>query len=560
MTEGVSGPALTRPARLGPWWLALLVFLLHLLPTGGHLQSPDEELLYRMSEGFAFRFSSSVEPLEYDRTQGMLLVPEGQTFATRRGRDRSFYAQYLPLQPLLATPLLWAARATEPLLADRFAKVQWPTMAGLYHDGSARERWQRGVLVLFFNPIVSALTALVLVRIGERLTGSRRAGLTTAVLWAVGTIGWAHSKTFFTEPLAGLLALLALESLHRFAQHREIRAALLCGAWLALGNWVRVDGPFISAGVLLVMGWLVLRNTSTLNARALVPLVIAGSLAAGAFLVLQGYNARRIGSSDLTAGYSHQSEGVKFTTPLLVGLHGLLMTPGKGLFFFSPAAVLTVWGWCIARRRGVDGVDMMDGVDSNAPLVPSSLILHPSSFRFHPSSLFLLPLLPFSIAMATWQNWDGGWCWGPRHIVQIHPALMVGTAFLFRKPIGSVARILGVVIGALGAAVQLFGTSQSPLDYYTEYYRTLHDGVYHRTAYREGELLTFYSKFRLVDAATGAPVSALETPSPMVNTLYLPQESQWASYPDLWRGGFCDWYFWRAVFPRETPDLWSQEP
>lgn len=520
------GPAPRRALAL----LALAVFLLHFLVSGGHLQSPDEELLFRTAESIAHRGSTSVAPLEYDTVRGQLLVPAHATFATRQGRDGRFFTQYLPLQPLLAVPLVWLADATAPVLAEPFAARAWPTMASQNHGADPAEFWRRGVVVLFFNPILSVLSALALARIAASVVGSWRAGLLTAVLWAFGTIGWAHAKTFFTEPLAGLFGLLALERLlrwHAAEPPLRMREALWMGAWLALGVFTRVDFPFVAAGLLGVMGVHALRSVDrAVNVRTV---VVAGACAAIAFAALQGWNGLRFGGGDVTAGYGDQSEGVKFTTPLFVGLQGLLGSPGKGMFFFSPALLVAAWGWMRAGRE--------------------------ASFA---KVATLVGFLPFFIAMAKWQNWEGGWCWGPRHIVQIHLPLMLGAAFVVSDMTCALRRWAVIAIGIAGVCANVLGTSQSPTDYYHEFYRTPQDGVYFPTAYRPDEVPRVSQMFRVtLTERPEAAVSPARMPAPIANSLYIPQESQWFAYPQMLEMGYLDWYFFRVLAPRESPDLWS---
>lgn len=526
--------------------LAIAVFVLHLMVTGGHLMSPDEELLYRQAESIAFRASTTVVPLEADLATGQLhpMIPPDQTFATRPGRDSGvFYAQYLPLQPLLAAPFLYTARMFEGALAPGFAGAMWPSMTISYletlnDDDYARAVFRRGFLVMFFNPLVAAFSAVVLARLGRLLTGSRFAGLAAAALWAFGTVAWPHSRTFFTEPLAGLFALLAFDSIVRWRlapSGEGRRFAVLCGVFLALGNWTRVDGPFLTVGAIAAIGalalWRFLREEAYHRKTGKAPLVdvlIAGAIPFGAWLLLQAFNAARFGV-DVTSGYSQQSEAVKFSTPLLIGLHGLLMSPGKGMFFFSPALVLGVWGWC-------------------------RIPLHLRWLR----TAAMVVYTPFFIAMAMWQNWDGGWCWGPRHVVQVHLPIMLGAVFLFEGAMGSVRRIAIMTVAAIGAFVQIYGSSQNPLSYYQEYFLSYRDNVYYRVNLRDNQAAALRRDFALMRLdEQGRPDGVLPPavfPAPMLDSLYLPQHTQWYAYADMWKLGYCDWFFFNVLTGRENPD------
>ncbi len=556
MTTGPEGePTPPRQSGKPGWserapllWLAIAVFLLHALVSGGHLQSPDEELLYRMAEGMALHGTTQVLPLEADLRTAQLPpgFPPEATFATRPGREPGqFFAQYLPLQPLLAVPLVWLAALFEGILALPFARVLWPTMAlqyfeGLPEDEFARAVFRRGVVVTLFGPIVSAVTAVVLARLGKLLTGSRTAGIWIAVLYCLGTMAWPQARTFFTESLAALWALLALDQLIRW--HGKplgsgARHALLAGLFLALGNWTRVDGPLLTAGFVLgagaLMAWKAFREDTWArtsgfsfpwrDAAVLVLLPLLG------WVLLQQFNAWRFGEADITAGYAHQPEGVAFGTPLLVGLHGFLASPGKGMFFFSPVLVLGIWGWLKA----------------------------PAGWNWL-KVLVLAGYLPFFIAMAKWQNWDGGWCWGPRHIVQIHLPVMLGAVFLFAGPAaGWTARIAATALLAVGIGVQLYGSSQSALDYYREYFLFYGNEEYHQVNLRgmqEDAIARGFGVFiREPDGRLGTEVPPSRLPAPMIDSLYLPQHTQWWTYRRMWRLGYRDWYLWKVFRTSQPP-------
>lgn len=547
--------AFLDPSKRPLLLLGGLVFLLHLLVTGGHLMSPDEELLFRMTEGIATRASTAIVPIEGSLLTGELPqgFPPGMTFATRYNPETGlFFAQYLPLQPLLAVPVYYIARMTEGLFAVPFASVLGPGMhmqyiAELEGEEHAKAAYRRGLLVMLFNPLVAAVSAIMLARLGRLLTGSRRAGLLAAGAWAFGTIAWPHSRTFFTEPISALFLLGALEQLYRWSAkpvgERTIHAVLI-GVFLAAANLTRVDGPFLTVGIGLAMLWLSIgelrqRGVKIQEGIKFLPwmdFVYTAAIAIAAWVLLQTLNTFRFGTSDITSGYSQQVEGVRFKTPLLVGLHGLLFSAGKGMFFFSPALLLGIWGW----------------FHCPSPLKP---------FR----NALLIAITPFFIAMVKWQNWDGGWCWGPRHIVQIHLPLMVGAIFLFQ---GSLQLLRSIMIGGiLGAAVwvQVYGSSQSPLEYYREYFMTYRDLVYHRVNYRPMQVQAIREDFAIFhrnrDGSLGRELRAesLELPAPMIDSLYLPEHTQWASYREMWQIGYRDWYFWNALTGHKSPDRWSRD-
>lgn len=546
------GQEAPRPSLSGLLFLGLAVLFCCMLITGGHLMSPDGELLYRMSESLAFGGTTQVLPLEADLVTGQL--PEGlppqYTFATKMGREEgTFFAQYLPLQPLLSAPFLWVARALEGALAEPFARVMWPSMTISYltplpSETYARAVFRRGFLVLLFNPIITALSAILLARLTTLLTYSRSAGLWVGALWAFGTMAWPHSRTYFTEPLAGLLALYALDQLCRWTMTpigKGTRYAIGAGVALGLANWTRVDSPFFTVGLVGMMtamgAWKFLREESYARVDRPSPLpeiLITGCISLGAWLLLQGFNYLRFGG-DITSGYGDQSEGVKFSTPILVGLHGLFCSPGKGLFFFSPALILGLWGWV---------------------KVP----FHLRWLRF----FVFVGYLPFFLAMAMWQNWDGGWCWGPRHVVQIHLPIMLGAGFLFLGHVSILRRLAIYAVLGVSAIVQLYGSSQNPLDYYREYFQTFEDMEYYRVNLTPIQVNDITREYVLRPVSStgeeGDPVNPGLFPAPMIDSLYLPQHTQWAAYRQMWRFGYCDWYWWNMMRSGRGPDRWDEAP
>src|SRR5204862_342052 len=70
-------------------------------------------------------------------------------------------------------------------------------------------------------------------------------------------------------------------------------------------------------------------------------------LAAALALALLGhlvYDLARFGNPFET-GYGAQATLAAYTTPMVVGLYGLLISSGKGVLWFAPALSSAPWGW-----------------------------------------------------------------------------------------------------------------------------------------------------------------------------------------------------------------------
>ena len=158
--------------------LFLILTSLYILTLGGHIYSPDGEILFRTTEAIATRGSLAIEPL--------------QGFATQPGRrtDGREYAQYGVGQPLAAVPFYWLGRALQSLGPDRWwvdlrASLRSAFPAFETAGGGTREaRSQRLATATaarfgasLFNAAVTALSGAVLFLLAPQAHRSGRSGV-----------------------------------------------------------------------------------------------------------------------------------------------------------------------------------------------------------------------------------------------------------------------------------------------------------------------------------------------------------------------------------------------
>lgn len=376
---------------------ALVCFAAYVATMSGHLFSPDEEVQFRTTESLALRFSTAVEPI-------------AGGFSTRRDADGNEYAQYGVGQPIAAVPFYALGAALDGAIPDDAIEgALWPTTQ--YHEGTPSQ-WKRRLGVSLFNSLVTAATVGLLCRLLLAWGVGAAGAFASSMLFGLGTYAWAHARTFFSEPLAALLlfaAFAAIDSWQRRGMEgwgRPVVAGLLAGyAFL-----VRKDSPLFFPGLCLFA-----LLPCLLDATARQPFrlrreswrrALAGGCAVGAgmvaFILVHFAIAKAQWGDAGALGYEDQAEGIQFAAPLHSGLYGFLFSYGRGLFFFSPALLLALAGWPNLWRR-----------------LPRA------------SVGALLACLPFFLLMCRWQNWAGGWSWGPRHVYQVHVFLAIGFAGLF---------------------------------------------------------------------------------------------------------------------------------
>ena len=389
--------------RRAPGTIALAALLTFALTGGGRIVGSDEVTMFELSRSLA---------------HGRIDVPEG---ATLRGPDGRFYTKNTAGEAVLALPLVVAG--------DLAARV-----AGFREE---RAQWAARFIASFFNALVAALLLAALYASLRALRVGARASFVATLMLGFTTPLWIYAKSFMAEPLEALGLLLALSGAARAgvspgpatagapaAQRRgEIEAAL--GAFLAVSAKLGVLPMVLAA----------LAATGFRRPRAwIVPLAgVAAALAGHAV-----YNQLRFGSP-LETGYAAQASLAAFTTPLLVGVYGLLLSSGKGVLWFAPMLWLGPWGVAgmVRSRQHSDAPRRGDDVRRAGWAIVAAWCV----------GLFVF---------GRFQHWGGDGSWGPRYLVPLLPlgALVVGFAL---ERASRVRRRVAWLLGAAGLFVTLGG-------------------------------------------------------------------------------------------------------
>lgn len=160
----------------------------------------------------------------------------------------------------------------------------------------------------------------------------------------------------------------------------------------------------------------------------------AWGVAIGGFGLLL-YNWIRFGSL-LNFGYGSE----KFMLQIFDGLYGVLLSPGRSMFLYSPVLTLAIPGaWLFYKKE--------------------------KALTFAAS----VTVLFYVLVVASWHSWDGGWSWGSRLLTPILPIL----GFLSTPAIESAWSRRGdifVVIGmaVLGLGIQLAAMAMDPVEVLTQ--------------------------------------------------------------------------------------------
>lgn len=250
--------------------------------------------------------------------------------------------------------------------------------------------------------------------------------LPASVLFAAGTSlwpvasqsAWGHGAATFW--LCGALLLLLAPP----ARWQGSVRVLALGAGLCLGMAVLGRPTTILFAGASLAALAVSRQPAAALACALGAAFGAGVLVATNFAT---YGA------PVAGGYG--AEVREWTTPLHVGLAGLLASPSRGLLVYSPALLVIPFGLRAGARR----------LDGHARTLVA---------------LWGLACLGTLLLYSRWHVWWGGWCYGPRFLIETLPllCLLFGLAWQSAGS-GSAIRLrrVGGALIALSVAVQAMG-------------------------------------------------------------------------------------------------------
>jgi dolichyl-phosphate-mannose-protein mannosyltransferase len=468
--------------------IALLatIFGIYMLLSPAHfLTSPDEELNLRTTLSLLQGHYGAIPSLE--------------GFASKTGKNGQEYAQYGLGLPIASLP--WCALG---VIIDQSENHDQLNQMAFFFDkttdpvGTAFLRaW-----MTIFSMLISALTIILFYRIIFQLGLSETNAIFASLLLAFCTYLWPHGRTFFTEPLVAFCLMAALACLINAEHNSKYLWTLCAGLFWAYAVLTRLDSLITAPAA----AWLLLfqRNqkfTINIDIKKITLFAIPWI---GVISIILLYNTHRFGAP-FSTGYEDQPENIQFLTPILVGLQGFLFTPGRSIFIYSPPLILALFG--IIRFWNKD--------------------------NWLAGGVFLI-IVGYLGVMSKWQNWAGGFDWGPRHIYQITPFLMIPAAlWIGKRPLfdSTPKRIGWFALIAISLFIQFIGLSADPVMIIKMFlYRTLRpfpENLHaHLTMYMQ-QLPVYLPQFSNISlhwqwvASYGADLMIIKTLSDNIKNIYL---------------------------------------
>jgi hypothetical protein len=395
-----------QPTRYAPLLCFLIFLLIYGVTSRANLQVSDEIAVFGSGISLATNGSLDIESLRWLQAWENL---------GHEGPDGRLYTKYFPGN-VLGTALIYrfAQKPDDaPYVISNYASHPEVHLLAPSNVGAR--------LALRLNALLGALGVAALYAFLLRRFDWKTATL-TVLLFGLCTDWWYQARGLFSEIGAGAFLIICLY----FA---EAGIPFLSGLALGLSVLFRPTN-LLGIPIWLLGVWK--KGWSSLW---------TGILIALGFCALLAYNWLRY-KSLLDFGYTNEH----FDAWIVEGLVGVLFSPGRSLFFYSPILILSLSGGLALYR--------MDRVLTGT---------------------LLIVIVGYILSAAMWHAWDGGTSWGSRLITPILPLLGIFLAPMVQKalsPEPEKTRFYIPLLAGFGFSIQLITMLVNPLQvliYYTAF-------------------------------------------------------------------------------------------
>ncbi len=311
-----------------------------------------------------------------------------------------------------------------------FGAVAYSMLAPFSGPGPVAEYFIRFLVV----SLPSAFLCVLIYRLSGEFTKRERYRVLVTLAYGLGTMAFPYSLMFYGHQIASVLLFSCFYLL--FTRRGRIGDYGLFACGLMMGAAFMTEFPAAIISVFLFFyAFAVLENKEKISFLILgiiPPLII---LAAYNFLCFGGmfstgysYLAYQESAEFQSAGFL----GVSLPDPLV--LLGILFSPYRGLFFFSPFLLLCIPGFHRFYRNNRLRKEFW---------------------------LFLLSVLSFILWNAGYSVWWGGWSPGPRHLVPVIP-FMVVTIMLYSREFSGWKEKFAVLLAAASIVLTFSVTVTDP--------------------------------------------------------------------------------------------------
>lgn len=370
--------------RTTGWILFFFLLSIFLLTSGGRIAGSDETAFFLETQSVVENFS--------------LAIPDQIVNNGAYGPDGKYY---------LGAGLGFTVVSIPFYLAGKMASILLPLP-------ESYGMFVHKAVYSLINVFLCALAGVWFFHLGLLFGYRRNIALILSLALMLTTNLFVYAKSAMREPLLTLLLILLLWALVKYRLERKNRYLHLAGFAVLFLMHTKITYVLVvplALGYVLYAGrigiprenrWI---QTMVRSFRFPSLWILCGWVLAGVLLVFL-YQYAMFGNI-WASGYSQRNQS--FSTPLFVGLYGLLFSSGKSLFLYAPVTLLVFAG----AKRFFD--------------------------EFRAEALFMLGVvLVVLLIHAKYFAWAGDGSWGPRYLIPVIPYLVIagGTVVegLFRSP------------------------------------------------------------------------------------------------------------------------------
>lgn len=272
-------------------------------------------------------------------------------------------------------------------------------------------------LELFYGPVFSALSVGTFFLLCRAFNFTQKISTALSMLFGFTTTIWAYSETSLNVVPTTFFVLLGILFYRRFQNNQSITNLILCGVSLGYGFLTRHDVALLIVPLFVFFLYDLKKKNDKI--KKFFAFVIPTVASYGIYHII---NIVRIGTSTV----SSSSFGGEGSTPLHLGIFGLLLSPGVGLLIF-------------------------------APILLTSFFSFPDFYKSHKpeSLLFLSFAISFLIFYGSSGYWHGLNAWGARYLLIIVPFLLLPLGASLEKRKNVSLKTCIVILGGLGVFFNL---------------------------------------------------------------------------------------------------------
>lgn len=352
---------------------------LYLFTAPKELPEGDEAIMLGVADRIFHHGFSRLPP-----KTAMERLSENQIFSNYGFTEQSF-SKYGVGQSLITIPVVWAFRKAV--------------------ENKNKPIYTFYVLIVFsisalLGAALNAIFFLTCLKLGYKLKTS----FFLTLIMGMTTLVWPYSQTSFSDPTLGLLWMLSFYALLTYKSTRKKPWLGIAGGALGYSVLTKIVALYTVPIIASYFLYLLISEYHSVNyqnkRRFFIDTFLSTSwfitplFATGAMLLW--YNHLRYGKF-FAFGYFYGSYDIRdsyfgFNTPLLAGLYGILLSTGKGFFFYNPSTILAFYGIKKFYRQHKAETMVIIGIISGL------ILIH-----------------------ASWWSWHGDFSWGPRLVSGLPP-------------------------------------------------------------------------------------------------------------------------------------------